>query len=55
MLGVTATLYENTNYEICSNRESGYGRYDYMILSRNLSKPTLIIELKQLETSDKKI
>lgn len=53
MLGVTASLYENPNYEVRSNRESGYGRYDYMILSRNLSKPTLIIELKQLVAADK--
>lgn len=54
MLGITASLYENNNYEMRSNRESGYGRYDYMILSRNLSKPTLIIELKQLSHPDKK-
>ena len=53
MLGMTASLYENPNYEVRSNRESGYGRYDYMILSRNLNKPTLIIELKQLDAPDK--
>lgn len=53
MLGVTASLYENPNYEVRSNRESGYGRYDYMILSRDLNKPTLIIELKQLDTQGK--
>ena len=41
MVGATASLYHNKNYEIKSNRESGYGRYDYMIFSHDISKPTI--------------
>ena len=38
MVGATASLYHNKNYEIKSNRESGYGRYDYMIFSHDIIK-----------------
>ncbi len=48
MVGATASLYNNRNYEIKSNRESGYGRYDYMIFSHDENKPTIIIELKRV-------
>ncbi len=48
MIGATASLYHNENYEIKSNRESGYGRYDYMIFSHDENKLTILIELKRV-------
>ncbi len=48
MIGATASLYHNKNYEIKSNRESGYGRYDYMIFSHDENKLTILIELKRV-------
>ncbi len=48
MIGATASLYHNPNYEIKSNRESGYGRYDYLIFSHDKNKPTILIELKRV-------
>jgi hypothetical protein len=53
MVGVTASLYHNKNYEIKSNRESGYGRYDYMIYSHDASKPTILIEIKRIKKTEK--
>ena len=49
MIGITASLYGHRNYEIKSNRESGYGRYDYIIFSRDLEKPTIIFEFKKVD------
>ena len=49
MLGLTASLHTNSNYEIKSNRESGYGRYDYMIFSRDPNKLTLLLEFKKID------
>ena len=34
-------------------KKSGYGRYDYMILSRDKNKPTLIFEFKVITDNDK--
>ncbi|MCE3239445.1 MAG: Protein of unknown function (DUF1703)/Predicted AAA-ATPase [Gammaproteobacteria bacterium] len=48
MIGLTASLYYNEHYEIQSNKESGYGRYDYLIFSRDKSKPTLVLEFKKI-------
>lgn len=48
MVGLTASLYHNNNYEIQSNRESGYGRYDYFIYSRDHNKPSLLLEFKKV-------
>lgn len=48
MIGFTASLYQDKNYELRSNRESGEGRYDYMILSLNSEKPTIILEFKRV-------
>lgn len=53
MVGATASLYHNKNYEIKSNRESGYGRYDYMIFSHDLTKPTILIEIKRVKKTEK--
>ncbi|MCK4608013.1 MAG: AAA family ATPase [Gammaproteobacteria bacterium] len=60
LIGLTASLYKNKNYQITSNRESGYGRYDYLIFSHDLTKPTIIFELKRVEkpkpkTSEKQL
>lgn len=52
MVGVTASLYGNKNYEIKSNRESGYGMYDYLIYSHDMNYPTLLIELKRIKKQD---
>ncbi|MCE3239398.1 MAG: Protein of unknown function (DUF1703)/Predicted AAA-ATPase [Gammaproteobacteria bacterium] len=49
MIGLTASLHNSTNYEIQSNKESGYGRYDYMIFSRDKSRPTLLLEFKKVD------
>lgn len=48
MVGATTSLYHNENYEIKSNRESGHGRYDYMIFSHDKNRPTILIELKRV-------
>jgi hypothetical protein len=53
MVGATASLYHNKNYEIKSNRESGYGRYDYLIFSHDMTKPTIIIEIKRVKRTEK--
>jgi len=47
-IGLTATLYGNNNYEVKSNKESGYGRYDYFIFSKNPQKYSLLFEFKRL-------
>ena len=36
----------NENYDITSNRESGLGRYDIMMMPKNRSLPGIIIEIK---------
>lgn len=46
--GVTAHLQSHPDYSLKSNRESGYGRYDYLILSRVPEKPTLLMEFKRV-------
>ena len=56
LLGLLVSL---NDYEIISNSESGYGRFDIMILhKKDTSKPVIIMELKTLdefeeETKDK--
>jgi hypothetical protein len=37
------------DYEVRSNRESGYGRYDVMILPRRPTDPGVVMELKALD------
>lgn len=49
MIGLTASLFHHKNYELKSNRESGYGRYDYLIFSRDNSKPSVLLEFKKIE------
>lgn len=45
VLGMLVTL-EGT-YHVRSNRESGYGRYDIMLIPRDTNKPGVIIEFKR--------
>jgi hypothetical protein len=40
------------NYEIKSNRESGYGRYDVMVIPKDISKTGIIIEFKKVDEDD---
>jgi len=46
-LGLLAIL--SNDYMIKSNRESGEGRYDIMLIPHNLAKRGIIIEIKQIE------
>ena len=48
MIGLTASLHHSAHYEIQSNKESGYGRYDYLIFSRDKNKPTVLLEFKKI-------
>jgi len=51
MIGLTASLYKNKNYELRSNRESGYGRYDYLIFSKDSKHPTILLEFKKVDST----
>ena len=48
MIGLTASLAGDKKYETRSNRESGYGRYDYLILARDPHKLSILLEFKQI-------
>lgn len=52
MMGLTASLHYDERYELYSNRESGYGRYDYMILSKVPDRYTVILEFKRVKPMD---
>jgi len=41
---------QNSRYEIRSNRESGYGRYDVMMIPREENLPAVILEFKLFST-----
>lgn len=47
VLGMLVSL--SNNYEIKSNKESGYGRYDVMIIPKDISKIGIIIEFKKID------
>lgn len=49
VLGMIVSLADK--YEVKSNKESGYGRYDVMLIPRNVSKPGIIIEFKRIKES----
>lgn len=54
VLGMIVSLAEE--YEVKSNRESGYGRYDVMLIPKDTSKLGIIIEFKRIkDTSPKTI
>jgi hypothetical protein len=52
VLGVLVSL-EN-NYQVKSNRESGYGRYDVMIIPRDKNRLGIIMELKKVDQFEDK-
>ena len=47
ILGMLVRLHDE--YEIKSNRESGYGRYDVMIIPKDTNKKGIVIELKTID------
>lgn len=52
MLGLTASLDKNA-YEIKSNKESGLGRYDIIIVPKNSPKLAVVLELKSVKPLQK--
>ena len=40
-------------YQVKSNRESGYGQYDIMIITKSHAKNGIIIEFKKVEHDEK--
>lgn len=51
VLGLLVAL--SDRYEIKSNRESGYGRYDVMLLPHDLTKLGIVIEFKSIEADSR--
>ena len=51
VLGLLVSL--GDQYEVKSNRESGYGRYDVMLIPRDLTKKGIIIEFKKVNALKK--
>ena len=47
VLGILVSL--SKEYEVKSNKESGYGRYDVMIIPKDELKPGIIIEFKRIK------
>ncbi len=46
ILGMLLNL--GNDYEISSNRELGYGRYDVLVLPRDVKRPAVILEMKSI-------
>jgi len=46
-------VYLDKEYEIKSNRESGLGRYDVLIIPKNINKKGIIIEFKKTNENEK--
>src|SRR5262249_27632488 len=44
MLGFTAGLHSEGNYEIKSNREGGFGRFDILLIPKDINKLGIILE-----------
>ncbi|MCT4604778.1 MAG: PD-(D/E)XK nuclease domain-containing protein [Marinisporobacter sp.] len=42
----------NNKYKIKSNRESGYGRYDIMMIPKNKEDLGIVIEFKKADVKD---
>lgn len=42
-------VYIDKDYEIRSNRESGFSRYDVMVIPKDKSKKAIIIEFKKVD------
>ena len=52
ILGMLVNL--GGEYEVDSEKESGYGRYDISIIPKDKSKKAVIMELKRIETDETK-
>ena len=52
VLGMLVSL--NKSHYVLSNRESGYGRYDVMVIPKDIAKPGIIIEFKRARKTNKK-
>ncbi|AGF59150.1 hypothetical protein B0P06_002516 [Clostridium saccharoperbutylacetonicum] len=52
VLGMIVSLADK--YEVKSNKESGYGRYDVMLIPRDISKLGIIIEFKRIKDTASK-
>ena len=52
ILGMLVSL--NRSHYVLSNRESGYGRYDVMVIPKDVSKIGIIIEFKRARKTNKK-
>ncbi len=50
MLGMLLNLHD---YQVKSNRESGYGRYDVMVQPKDIQRPGFIFEFKKLHSEKK--
>ncbi len=50
VLGLLVLL--SDNYEIKSNRESGHGRYDIMIIPKKITKLGIVIEFKKVSSNE---
>lgn len=50
VLGLLVELRDK--YEVQSNRESGYGRYDVMIIPRDKNSQAVIIEFKVIDSQE---
>ena len=50
ILGLLVNL--SNEYEVSSNRESGFGRYDVCILPKEITKKAIIMELKTIDEFD---
>ncbi len=48
-------VYLRATHQVLSNRESGFGRYDVMIIPKDVSKLGIIIEFKLAESGSNKI
>ena len=53
VLGLLVELRDK--YEVKSNRESGYGRYDIELVPKNSSTPGIIIELKAAKSAQENL
>lgn len=51
VLGMLVSLSES--YEVKSNKESGFGRYDVMVMPKEVSKQGIIIEFKKIDELSK--
>ena len=47
VLGMLISLSEK--YEVKSNKESGYGRYDFMLIPKDISKIGIVFEFKKID------